>query len=375
MSKMINILKYRNSNKTPIGLDLGHASIKMIQMEEAEDRLTVYAADSVEFDPDLEGDQRREFIVKTISEMVEKGSFRGRDVVVSISNRDLKLKNLRVDSIEEEELQTLIREEVAAQLGLDPEKDEIRYLVAGKVHHSGELKNEVIFMGASSDTIKEYIDLLTEAGVSPVGIDPVSHALQRSFVRSLRRQSDQTQVNFYIDIGSAYTTVLIGSNQQIHFIKQIPIAGDRFNTEVASELDISVSEAAILRAKIRQGQDESINASTRQAVADAMILSIEELAHEVSLCSRYYAVTFRGKRPERVILAGGEAYENALSIALKKKLDMEMEIACPLKGLDISRTGEVLDAESPLCEWAIATGLSLKGCDVTQYRQENHERN
>jgi Tfp pilus assembly PilM family ATPase len=105
MSKMINILKYRNSNKTPIGLDLGHASIKMIQMEEAEDRLTVYAADSVEFDPDLEGDQRREFIVKTVREMVEKGSFRGHDVVVSISNSDLKLKNLRVDSIEEEELQ------------------------------------------------------------------------------------------------------------------------------------------------------------------------------------------------------------------------------------------------------------------------------
>jgi type IV pilus assembly protein PilM len=296
-------------------------------------------------------------------------------VVVSISNSDLKMKNLRVDSIEEEELQTLIHQEVAAQLGLDPEKDEIRYLVAGKVHHSGELKNEVIFMGTSKDTIQDYIDLLTEARVSPVGIDPVSHALQRSFTISLRRQSDQTQVNFYIDIGNAYTTVLIGSNQQIHFIKHIDIAGDRFNTEVASKLDITVAEAAILRSKIQQGQTDGVNASTKQAVADAIIQSIEELAHEVSLCFRYYAVTFRGKRPERVILAGGEAYGDALSIALKKELNMEMEIACPLKGLDTSRTGKVLDPQSPLCEWSVAIGLSLKGCDFTQYRQENHERN
>jgi type IV pilus assembly protein PilM len=372
---MVDMLKLLNNKKTPIGLDMGHASIKMIQMDQADGQLTVHAADSVQFDPDLEGDQRREFIVKTIREMVEKGNFCGRDVVVSISNRDLKLKNLRVDSIEEEELQTLIHDEVAAQLGLDPEKDEIRYLVAGKVHHSGELKNEVIFMGADSDTIQEYINLLTEAGVSPVGIDPVSHALQRSFVRSLRRQSDQTQVNFYIDIGSAYTTVLIGSNQQIHFIKQIPIGGDRFNTEIASELDITIGEAATLRLKIQQGDTESVNASTKHAVTDAMIQSIEELAHEVSLCSRYYAVTFRGKRPERVILAGGEAYEKALSIALKKELNMEMEIASPLKGLDISRTGTVLDDQSPLCEWSVAIGLSLKGCDFTQYRQDNHERN
>ena len=369
------MLKFLNNNKTPIGLDLGHGSIKMIQMEQGESGLSVYAADKAVFNPDLNEDQRREFTLRMIREMVEKGSFHGRDVVVSIANKDLKLKNLRVDSIEEKELKTLIRDEVAAQLELDPEKDEIRYLVAGKVHHGGELKNEVIFMGADKSTIKSYIDLLAEAGVTPVGIDAVPNALQRSFVRSLRRQSDQAQVNFYIDIGSMHTTVLIGSNQQINFIKHIPIAGDRFNREVASKLDVSINEATMLRSKLQGNGSESVNTATRRAIIDAMIHGVEELSHEVSLCFRYYAVTFRGKRPDCVILAGGEAYGDVLSIALKKELNMEMEIANPLKGLDLSRTGKVMDLESPLCEWSVATGLSLKGCNITQHSQESHERN
>ena len=32
MSRMIKMLKFLKNNKTPIGLDLGHGSIKMIQM-------------------------------------------------------------------------------------------------------------------------------------------------------------------------------------------------------------------------------------------------------------------------------------------------------------------------------------------------------
>ena len=52
-----------------------------------------------------------------------------------------------------------------------------------------------------------------------------------------------------------------------------------------------------------------------------------------------------------------------------------MEIASPFKGLDISRAGRVLDPDSPLCEWSVAIGLSLKGCNITQHRQETHERN
>ena len=345
----------------------------MLQMDQ--DQLRVWAADKAVIRGDLQEDQRRDFIVETVRGMLERGYFKGRNVVASIPNNELKIKSLRVDDTREMALCEMIHNEVAAQLGLDPYADEIRFIVAGKVHHSGEIKDEVIFLGTDRDTIKNYIDILTEAGLTPVGIDPVACALMRSFTRSLRRESDQRQVNFYIDIGSRYTTVLIGTNQQISFIKHIPIAGDRLNMEVADRLNISVEDAHLLRVKLRHKSESSINPSTSQAVIDAMSRVIEELVHEVSLCFRYYAVTFRGIRPGQVLLTGGEAYETNLNYALRKQLNLDIEIAQPLRGIDTNRVSKVFDDDSNLCEWAVATGLSLKGYNFSQYRQENHERN
>ena len=77
---------------------------------------------------------------------------------------------------------------------------------------------------------------------------------------------------------------------------------------------------------------------------------VEELTNEISLCFRYYAVTFRGKRPGHAVLAGGEAYETALRELLSKELDLEMEIARPLKGLDLSKMGKDVNKDSSLSQ-------------------------
>ena len=131
----------------------------------------------------------------------------------------------------------------------------------------------------------------------------------------------------------------------------------------------------MLRSKLQNKTDGTINPATSQAVIDAMTSVIEELAQEVSLCFRYYAVTFRGKRPSHVMLTGGEASETALKHALRKQLNLEIEIAHPLRGVNFSRVSQFMDEEAALSEWAVATGLRLKGYDLVNHKQENHERN
>ncbi|GAI69615.1 unnamed protein product, partial [marine sediment metagenome] len=47
-------------------------------------------------------------------------------------------------------------------------------------------------------------------------------------------------------------------------------------------------------------------------IVDAISAAAEELAREISLGFRYYTGTFRGKRVERAVFGGGEAYEGIL---------------------------------------------------------------
>ena len=78
----------------------------------------------------------------------------------------------------------------------------------------------------------------------------------------------------------------------------------------------------------------SVDPATRRHVIDALNVTSEQLAGEISLCLRYYTVTFRGKRVERAVVAGGGAYEQVLRDALRRHLSVEVEVAEPLRGFE-----------------------------------------
>jgi len=199
-------------------------------------------------------------------------------------------------------------------------------------------------------------------------------ALFRSLQASLRRSEDQRLVSVLVDVEDLYTTVIIARGQEIIFVKQIPIAAARLTAEVASRLNVSVSEAKLLRARIKDNA-ESVDAATRQAVIDAMGHITEELAKEISLCFRYYAVTFRGQRPTEVVFAGGETDEATLLNALTRHLGVQVSVAKPLRGIDLANTAINRRRTVEMSEWAVAVGLGLKGMDLSTCGLSTYERN
>lgn len=349
----------------PIGLDLGHDSVKMIQLLVTEDKFKVLAAEKFDFDPSISWSPRERDLlaVTAIKRMLRKGDFRGRRVVSCLSNNDLRIKSLRLELDPSQNVDTLVKHEAVQRLGLDAEKDHIQYLVAGNVQHGSETRNEVILFATEDSSLRKHIDLLEEASLEPVAIDTVPCAMFRSFQTALRRMDDRSAVNILVDVGSLFTTVVVGRYSDISFVKQIPVAGARFNREIADKLGIGLDEAAMLRNKLRYSTGpQNVDDGSLKMVSEAMNAAIEELAHEISLCFRYCAVTFRGKRPGRVVFTGGNAQETALLDALKRNMTIEVEIAKPLGSFDTSEIS--LSDESGLhCEWAVAVGLSLKGLD------------
>lgn len=385
--------KLKTRSIQPIGLDIGHNFIKMIQLAINGGHITVVAADKIRIDPGINGDgeERKNFVVSAIKRMLSSGSFRGRDVVSCLPNGRLKITSLRLAETETEEMEQVLRKEVSHRFGLDPEKDTTNYLVAGNVRQGDEIKTELILFAADNETIKSHIETLEQAKLRPVAIDTVPCALFRSFERLLRRREDKEQTVVFVDLGSRFTTVVFGCGGEISFVKQIPIGGEKINQEIASHLGVGTVEAETLRDSLRRerklsegkcplptesdlpeqesevsvphhnGDAISLDTSTRQTMVDAINMAAEELAREISLCFRYYTVTFRGKRVERAIFSGGEAYENILLNVLRRQLAVEIEVAQPVRGFDISNVKFEGRKRSSLCEWAVAVGLSLKG--------------
>ena len=378
--------RFKTRGLQPIGLDIGHNSVKMIQLVSNGNQISVLAADKVCIDPSINGNeqQRRNFVISAIKQMLVKGNFRGRDVVSCLPNDRLKITSLRLAEAESGEIEQALKKEAAQRFGFEPDKDTINYVLAGNVRQGDEIKNELILFAADNETLKSHIDMLEKAGLRPIAIDTVPCALFRSFERSMRRQEDKERTVVFVDVGSCFTTVVFARAGEISFVKQITIGAEKFNREVAAKLGISVSEAETLRGLLRADKDslvpqfgslgqtadndkQELDASTRQVMIDAISSVAEELAREISLCFRYYTVTFRGKRVERAVFTGGGAYESILINVIKRQLTVEIEVAQPLKGFDLSSEKASINFDSDrrglLCEWAVAVGLALKGCN------------
>jgi len=374
------------TNYLPIGLDIGYSSVRMIQLAVNGEQISVVAADKVGIDADVNSNdnQRKDFVISAIKQMLANNRFSGRNVVSCVPNDRLKITSLRLADTETDQMEQFLKKEVVHRFGLDPDKDAIHYLTAGSVRQGDEVRNELILFATDNETIKGHIAMLEEAGLRPVAIDTVPCALFRSFERLLRRQEDKERTVVFVDVGCRFTTVVFGRGAEISFVKHIPIGGDRFNQEIAFKLGINISEAQALRNKLHEqnnstssaspdesafeknneqmppSQDRELDNSTKQMIVDTLNSVAEELAREVSLCFRYYTVTFRGKRVDKVVLAGGEAYEDIMLNVLKRQLAVEIEVAQPLRGFDTTSVRSA-DKRGLFCEWAVAVGLSLKG--------------
>jgi type IV pilus assembly protein PilM len=376
----------------PIGLDIGHDSIKMIQLLIDGGQISVRAADEARVETNTNSDEqaRRNAVISAIKQVFKKGDFHGKDVVSCLPGGKLKITSVRLAETGTEAIERSLRKEAAQRFGLDPEEDAVDYLVAGSVRQGDEVKNELILFATDSETIRDHIEMLEKAGLRPVAIDPMPCALFRSFRRSLRRQEDRERTVIFVDIGSRFTTVVFGHGGEISLVKQIQIGGERFVQQIATKLGVSISEAKALRESLQIEKETSllksdvsksqiaerkqeIDTTTRDSITDAASSVAEDLAKEISLCLRYYSVTFRGGRVERAICAGGGAYEDILIDVLRRQLAVEVEVAEPLKGVDLSGKRANMnfrsDRRAVHCEWAVAVGLGLKGWNEYENNQ------
>lgn len=353
----------------PIALDVGSNSVKMMQLGCSADKVRIMAVGERQIPFNSTGADRNRQITEAIIEIYQKGGFKGKEVISCLGNQQADIKNFKVDAlVEGNDNDELIYNEAQARFGLNADKYDMNYIITGNTRQGDEIKSEVILFSVEKNLILEHIELIEKAGLVPVAIDTVPCALFRCFMRNLRRQEDSDQITIFIDIGSRFSTLIIGKGQELSFVKQIPLGGYQLNEKVASKLDITIDEASLMRARLNSGENENFDQSTRQVITDAITSVISQLTREISLCFKYFTVTFKGKRPDKAFCTGGEAYENLIVDSLNQTLNVDVELAKPLKGLELSSSYFENDRRRCWCEWAIPVGLSFKGMNLENYQ-------
>lgn len=358
----------------PIGVDIGATGVKLLQLRKQGPNFGLVAAARVDLPTDdrmLQSDEYVSRLSAAIARRAETGGFRGKRCVLSLDDRMLRVRSVRHPLIPEAELDKAIRLDAPTRLGFaEGEEGEYGWLQAGEVRQADEAKQEIILVGAARARVEQLVFALVEAGLRPEAVEPGFIACARSFSRTLRRAVDQAVTRVVINIGERTTGVMVTRGQTVAFYKPLEIGGDTMTRAAAERLGLEVDAVRDLRkqrAAAAARGEEPRDARVDRALFESVRPLMDELAREVSMCLRYYGVTFRGSRPDACLVVGGEAEEPQLVQLLADELHVPTSVGRPLEGIEISN-GAALggDSSSARAEWAVSAGLALRSWHLRQ---------
>lgn len=363
------IARWRQSKSLPIGIDLGASGAKTVQLRVSRGQYSVIAAARIAPpNPGFEAEDVS-LLAKAAAAKIEALHCVGSRCVVSLDNRLLRVRSIRMPKMSDEEIGRSLELEGAERLGLKPEDAQVGWLRAGEVRQGDETRDELILAGAPRTAIEKITDAFLDAGLTPIAVEPAFAACARALGRHYRRQSDQKHVRIVVDVGAKMSDIMVLRGDCVAFCKQLDWGGVRLDETASQKLRLEPEAVAEIRRQRRAallGADAAsaapVDARAERAIFDAIRPLLGELAHEVTLCMRYWMVTFRGERPEAVVLAGGEAEEPQLASVIQEATGIPTKVGRPLEGMAMAGASFAgADRRGAMSQWTVAAGLSLRG--------------
>lgn len=349
-------MHWRRQNTGPIGIDVGARCVRAVQLCERSTGCAVAAAGKADLPAGAERDPAAQQAV--IARLLAAHGFVGKAVAAGLPSSVVQVKNLRLPRMPEDEL--IVAGELEARARFrDLDDTQVRILPAGLVGRAGDEQYELIVLAARTDAVEARLKLFSGMGLTVTALEPAAQACLRPFARFLERSADASRASAYVDMGARGTRILIACGSDLVFLKTCALGGEALDRAVAEGLSISIEQAGQIR---RRALSAATSGGTQQqAVAAAVEPVFEQLGKELNLCLRYYAVTFRGERPERITGIGGELALPGVCAQLSRAAQLEVHAGDVLRG--IAHDGVIADAETAggQAEWATAVGLALRG--------------
>ncbi len=370
----------------PIALDLGSQSVRMMQLAQLGGTISVAATGVWHYPKSMaaDADARRQATVTAVGDMIRHNGFKGKRVITAMSSDELRIKNVRLPKMPPDQLVRAVRSEAEKRYDFPIIGNQLNFLDAGEVRSGNESHHEIIMLALPQETIDEHISLLSAMGLAPEYVEAQPIAMFRVFEQFLRRQSDVAVVTVMVEVGHASTRVVVSRGRDIVFVKAIDIGGRHLIDAVARHANLDVEEARELRLRTSCQQAEAAakanddelgsadipRSSVDWTVRDALRSDVEALAREVALCLRYCSVTFRGLRPQKVHLTGGEACDATFVDMFREQLNMACDVTDPLRGIDTAGIDLGVHRGSAPADWTVCTGMALRTIDMRDVREE-----
>jgi type IV pilus assembly protein PilM len=352
-------MKTQNSSKffhdKPLfGLDIGHGSIKVMQLQTSEGKKKVQPRvigyGYTVFDKAAQEEGvilQHEVIAKAAKDLFDKhliGEITTNRVAMAIPAYRTFSRALNVPKLDAKQIKEAVELEADQYIPVPMDQLYLDYDITRRNADSTDL----LIVAVPKLIADSYLELTRILGLNTVLIEPTQSSSARLF--SLDGQSDVA--SFIIDFGSLSADVSI-FDKNVLVTGTVQGGGINFTESIRTSLGVSLQEAALI--KTRYG----LNPSKRQAaIKKALEPTLEQIVKEIKRMIRYYEERYGTSRPiSQLITLGGGANMPGLSEYLTSALRVAARETEPWTYLNYKGLQPPAVVDKPM--YATVAGLSL----------------
>jgi type IV pilus assembly protein PilM len=339
------------TKKPVFGFDLGHSTIKMMQITTAggESEVTGYGhvgfeskalKNGVIIDPELVAKQ---VYALTTEHMI--GDITTKRVVASLPAANTYNRVLLLPELNDKELNEAVMLEAGQYIPLSIEELYVDYQISSRVK-GGQV--EVLMVAAPKVVVDSYITLFDLLGLEVALLETSIHAVSR-----IVEHADRTGIpTLIIDFGAVATDLAV-VDEDVKITGSTEGGGETITNLIAKHLDITTRQAYSVKT------DHGLDVGKKQRqILKALEPLLKKLLIEIRKMHRYYEERSAKKRKvEQIIILGGGANLPGLSAYLTDKVRLPTRLVNPWQHLSFGSLQPPHKLETTL--YTTAAGLSL----------------
>jgi len=344
-----------------VGLDVGSSTIKAVELtargKSGSFELAKLGVAQVPAESIVQGAfLNASAITDAIREAVEAGKIKTKNVAVAVAGHSVIVKKVSLPSMTREELDEQIRWEAEQYIPFDVNEVNLDFQILEGGGEEGQM--EVLLVAAKKDLIDDYVQVITEAGLTPVAIDVAAFAVENAFESNYDFSPSETVA--LVNIGAQVVNINILSGGVPCFTRDITTAGNQFTEEIQKALSVSFDEAERVKLGGRGADSQDV---VPQEVEQAIQAVTETVIGEISRSLDFFSATSADSRIEKVYLSGGACRVSGFLDAFRDRTGLPAELLNPLSRMLPSNRFDPEYLEDLAPSLGVGVGLALREVD------------
>lgn len=332
------------SNLPQIGLDIGSASIKIVELVPKGDKWRLMTAASSATASEVNEKANLTSMAQTLARMVREAGVRSRRVVVSLPEEKVFTHAVDMPLLPDNEVGQALQWQVEQYIPMPLDQAVWSFEIIKKDEAAGKM--EVLLVAAGKTLVDAYRQVVETAGLEPVAFETELMATARAILLA------DSPLSAVVDIGSKSTDVGLARARQLLFARTVPTAGEAFTRAIETTLGLDTSQA--------ENYKNTYGFSAKQLegkLLEAMKPVMTVIATEVKKTVDFYVAKHPGETVKTVIISGGVAALPDVVSALSANLGLEVVVGNPLAQMELDQAqANALKGHEPF--YSVAIGLA-----------------